>query len=61
MVAVLLSLFTSNLTPMIDFATIFTLATAPVLSYLKFWWCRQATYRASCNLARACCSWRTWD
>jgi hypothetical protein len=30
-----LSLFTSNLTPMIDFATIFTFATAPVLGYLN--------------------------
>jgi Mn2+/Fe2+ NRAMP family transporter len=30
-----LSLFTGNLTPMIDFATIFTFATAPVLGYLN--------------------------
>ncbi|MCZ6916017.1 MAG: divalent metal cation transporter [Gemmatimonadetes bacterium] len=30
-----LSLFTSSLTPMIDFATIFTFATAPVLGYLN--------------------------
>ncbi len=30
-----LSLFTSGLTPMIDFATIFTFATAPVLGYLN--------------------------
>lgn len=30
-----LSLFTQNLTPMIDFATIFSFATAPVLGYLN--------------------------
>jgi len=30
-----LSLFTTRLTPMIDFATIFTFATAPVLGYLN--------------------------
>ncbi len=30
-----LSFFTDNLTPMIDFATIFTFATAPVLGYLN--------------------------
>ncbi len=30
-----LSLFTDNLTPMIDFATIFTFATTPVYAYLN--------------------------
>ena len=30
-----LSLFTQNLTPMIDFATIFAFATAPILGYLN--------------------------